>query len=42
MCIGEDWMVNLFDMDDLMIIHIKKIIAKALDLNDITKKIMEM
>jgi hypothetical protein len=36
MCIGEDWMVNL------MIIYIKKIIAKALDFNDIIKKIMGM
>jgi hypothetical protein len=31
--IGGDWMVNL------MIIYIKKIIAKALDLNDIIKKL---
>jgi hypothetical protein len=31
MFIGEDWMVNL------MIIYIKKIIAKALDINDIIK-----
>jgi hypothetical protein len=31
MLIGEDWMVNL------MIIYIKKIIAKALDINDIIK-----
>jgi hypothetical protein len=36
MFIGEDWMVNL------MIIYIKKIIAKALDFNDIIKKIMGM
>jgi hypothetical protein len=36
MFIGEDWMVNL------MIIYIKKIIAKALDFNDISKKIMGM
>jgi hypothetical protein len=34
--IGEDWMVNL------MIIYIKKIIAKDLDFNDIIKKIMGM
>jgi hypothetical protein len=32
MIIGQDWMVNL------MIIYIKKIIAKALDFNDIIKK----
>jgi hypothetical protein len=36
MFIGEDWMVNL------MIIYIKNIIAKALDFNDIIKKIMGM
>jgi hypothetical protein len=36
MFIGEDWMVNL------MIIYIKKIIAKALDFNNIIKKIMGM
>jgi hypothetical protein len=36
MSIGDDWMVNL------MIIYIKKAIAKALDINDIIKKIMEM
>ena len=36
MFIGEDWMVNL------MIIYIKKIIAKALDFNDVIKKIMGM
>jgi hypothetical protein len=36
MFIGEDWMVNL------MIVCIKKIIAKALDFNDIIKKIMGM
>jgi hypothetical protein len=36
MFIGEDWMVNL------MIICIKKIIAKALDFNDIIKNIMGM
>ena len=36
MFIGEDWMVNL------MIIYIKKTIAKALDFNDIIKKIMRM
>jgi hypothetical protein len=36
MFIGENWMVNL------MIIYIKKIIAKALDFNDIIKKIMGM
>jgi hypothetical protein len=36
MFIGEDWMVNL------MIIYIKEIIAKALDFNDIIKKIMGM
>ena len=36
MFIGDDWMV------DLMIIYIKKIIAKALDINDIIKKIMGM
>ena len=36
MFIGEDWMV------DLIIIYIKKIIAKALDFNDIIKKIMAM
>jgi hypothetical protein len=36
MFIGEDWMVNL------MIIYIKKIIAKVLDFNDIIKKIMGM
>jgi hypothetical protein len=36
MFIGEDWMVNL------MIIYIKKIIAKALDFNDIIKNIMGM
>jgi hypothetical protein len=34
MFIGEDWIVNL------MIIYIKNIIAKALDFNDIIKKIM--
>ena len=34
--IGEDWMVNL------MIIYIKKIIAKALDFDDIIKKVMGM
>jgi hypothetical protein len=34
--IGEDWMVNL------MIIYIKKIIAKALDFNNIIKKVMGM
>ena len=34
MFIDEDWMVNL------MIIYIKKIIAKALDFNDIIKKLM--
>jgi hypothetical protein len=33
MFIGEDWMVNL------MIIYIKEIIAKALDFNDIIKKL---
>jgi hypothetical protein len=33
---NEDWMVNL------MIIHINKIIAKALDFNDIFKKIVGM
>jgi hypothetical protein len=33
---GEDWMVNL------VIKYIKKIIAKALDFNDITKKFMGM
>jgi hypothetical protein len=31
MFIGDDWMV------DLMIIYIKKAIAKALDINDIPK-----
>jgi len=36
MFIGEDWMVNL------MIIYIKKIIAKTLDFNDIIKKFMGM
>jgi hypothetical protein len=36
MFMGEDWMFNL------MIIYIKKIIAKALDFNDIIKKIMGM
>jgi hypothetical protein len=36
MWIGEDWMVNL------MIIYIKKIIAKALDFNDIIKKFIWM
>jgi len=36
MSIGEDWMVNL------MIIYIKKIIAKALDFYDIIKKFMGM
>jgi hypothetical protein len=36
MFIGEDWMVNL------MIIYIKKIIAKALDFNDIIKTLMGM
>jgi hypothetical protein len=36
MFIGEDWMVNL------MIIYIKKIIAKALDFNDIIKKIIRI
>ena len=36
MFIGEDWMVNL------MIICIKKIIAKALDFNDIIKTFMGM
>jgi len=36
MFIGEDWMVNL------MIIYIKKIIAKALDFQDIIKNIMGM
>jgi hypothetical protein len=36
MFIGEDWMVNL------MIIYIKKVIAKALDFNDIIKNIMGM
>ena len=36
MFIGEDWMVNL------MITYIKKIIAKALDFNNIIKKIMGM
>ena len=34
--IGEDWMVYL------MIIYIKKIIPKALDFDDIIKKIMGM
>jgi hypothetical protein len=34
MFIGEDWMVNL------MIIYIKTIIAKALDFNDIIKKLL--
>jgi hypothetical protein len=34
MFIGEDWMVNL------IIIYIKIIIAKALDLNDITNRFM--
>jgi hypothetical protein len=34
--IGEDWMVNL------MIIYIKKIIAKTLNFNDIIKTIMGM
>jgi hypothetical protein len=34
MFIGDDWMV------DLMIIYIEKSIAKALDINDIIKKIM--
>jgi hypothetical protein len=33
MFVGEDWMVNL------MIIYIKEIIAKALDFNDIIKKL---
>jgi len=33
MFIGDDWMVNL------MIIYIKKIIAKVLDFNDIIKKL---
>ena len=32
--IGDDWML------DLMIIYIEKTIAKALDINDIIKKIM--
>jgi hypothetical protein len=36
MSIGDDWMI------DLMIIYIKKAIAKALDINDIPKKIMGM
>jgi hypothetical protein len=36
MFIGEDWMVNL------MIIYIKKIIAKASDFNDIIKTFMGM
>jgi hypothetical protein len=36
MFIGEDWMVNL------MIIYIKKIIAKALDFNNIIKNFMGM
>jgi hypothetical protein len=36
MFIGEVWMVNL------MIIYIKKSIVKALDFNDIIKKIMGM
>jgi hypothetical protein len=36
MFIGEDWMVNL------MIIYIKKIIAKALDFNDIINFCMGM
>jgi hypothetical protein len=34
--IGEDWVVNL------MIIYIKKIIAKALDFSDIIKKCLGM
>ena len=36
MFIGDDWMV------ELMIIYIKKIIAIALNINDIIKKIMGM
>ena len=36
MFIGEDWMANL------MIIYIQKVIAKALDFDDIIKKIMGM
>jgi hypothetical protein len=36
MFIGEGWMVNL------MIIYIKKIIAKVLDFNNIVKTIMGM
>ena len=34
MSIGDDWLV------DLMIIYIEKTIAKALDINDIIKKII--
>ena len=36
MSISNEWMV------DLIIIHIKKTIAKALDINDIIKTIMGM
>ena len=36
MSIGNDWMINL------MIIFIEKTIAKALDINDIIRKIMGM